>query len=80
MKRDVSENCFDPYFDACPFCLIAVRNGVPEDGKCGHEALLDEFPHLRFNAFDRHTETELRDSASRRYLCHTTAQGVENGL
>lgn len=42
-----------------------LRCGVPADGKCGHEALLEKYPHLRFNAFDHHTEQELKDSAER---------------
>lgn len=57
--------CFDPYTDMCPFCLQQIRDGVPEDGLCGHEALLDQYPHLRFNASDRHDNATLIDSAKR---------------
>ena len=56
---------FDPFNDLCPFCLDELRRGVPEDGKCGHEKLLDDFPHLRFNAFDHLDEAALADSHKR---------------
>ena len=36
--------------DICPFCLEELRRGVPEDGKCGHEELLERHPELRFRS------------------------------
>lgn len=60
-----SIHVFDPYNDCCPFCMEELRRGVPEDGKCGHEELLGKYPHLRFNASDKHTEQELADSITR---------------
>jgi hypothetical protein len=38
---------------------------VPEDGKCGHEAILEKYPHLRFNASEHLDEATLKDSHSR---------------
>jgi hypothetical protein len=55
----------DPFNDMCPFCLDELRRGVPDDGKCGHEELLNTYPHLRFNAGDRLDETTLADSRAR---------------
>lgn len=65
MSQATSFHIWDPYNDMCPFCLDELRRGVPADGKCGHEEMLAKYPHLRFNAFDRHTEQELGESAER---------------
>jgi hypothetical protein len=65
--------CFDPFNDLCPFCLNELRRGVPEDGKCGHEKLLADFPHLRFNAFEKLDEAALADSR-RRYALRAIEQ------
>ena len=56
---------FDPFNDLCPFCMEEIRRGAPEDGKCGHEEILENYPHLRFNAFERLDKTTLEDSAAR---------------
>jgi hypothetical protein len=56
---------FDPFNDLCPLCLDELRRGVPEDGKCGHEALLERYPHLRFNASDHLDAATLEDSYKR---------------
>lgn len=53
----------DPYYDLCPFCLDELRRGVPANGMCDHEALLDAYPHLRFNATDHHDRETLIESA-----------------
>ena len=58
-------HCFDPFNDICPFCLDELRRGIQENGKCGHEKLLDEFPHLRFNTFDHIDAVTLADSRRR---------------
>jgi hypothetical protein len=55
----------DPFTGMCPFCLDAIRRGAPEDGKCGHERLLNAYPHLRLNAADHLGEAALRDSKQR---------------
>jgi hypothetical protein len=55
----------DPFNDLCPFCLGELARGVPEDGKCGHEPLLEKYPHLRFNAWERLDPAVLADSAAR---------------
>lgn len=62
-KRHPNE--WNPFYDMCPYCLNELRRGVPENGICGHEELLDEFSHLRFNAMDHCTEEELIDSQKR---------------
>ena len=61
----MSIHAFDPFNDLCPFCLNELRCGVPEDGKCGHEELLEKYPHLRFNAFKRLDAAALKDSEDR---------------
>jgi hypothetical protein len=60
---------FDPFNDLCPFCLDELRRGIPEDGKCGHEYMLEEYPHLRFNAFERLDAATLKDSEDRFQSC-----------
>lgn len=60
-----SADVLDPFQDWCPFCLGDLRRGVPEDGECGHEELLNTYPHLRFNASDRLDAATLEDSAKR---------------
>lgn len=57
---------FDPFNDMCPFCLGELRRGGPEDGKCGHEKLLADFPHLRFNA-DSHLDAAALQASRQRY-------------
>lgn len=57
---------FDPFRDLCPFCLDELRRGVPEDGNCGHEHLLEKYPHLRFNALD-HLDAETLADSERRF-------------
>jgi hypothetical protein len=65
MTEDKKPHLFDPYYDVCPFCLEELRRGVSEDGQCGHELLLNEYPHLRFNAHDHHGKVTLADSEAR---------------
>ena len=55
----------DPFTDICPFCLEELRRGILEDGKCGHEEILNTYPHLRFNASERLDEKTLADSYAR---------------
>jgi hypothetical protein len=45
--------------------MDALRAGVADNGKCEHEELLNEFPHLRFNAFDHFAVSVLIDSHKR---------------
>ena len=61
----MSVRVFDPFNDLCPFCLEELRRGVPEDGNCGHEEILEKYPHLRFNAFQCLDAAALKDSQDR---------------
>ena len=56
---------FDPFTDLCPFCMEELRRGVPDDDKCGHEHILETYPHLRFNAVGRLDPEVLTDSERR---------------
>jgi hypothetical protein len=72
----MSVHVFDPFNDLCPFCLDELRAGVPDDGKCGHEKLLEQYPHLRFNASQHLDEATLRDSWKRFRTAYTG--GISN--
>jgi hypothetical protein len=56
---------FDPFNDLCPFCLDELRRGFPDDGRCGHEEVLEKYPHLRFNASGRIEKSVFDDSVAR---------------
>ena len=65
MKAADGGIAIDPFRDLCPYCLSQLARGIEDDGTCGHEPLLEEFPHLRFNAQDRLSESEWNDSVTR---------------
>lgn len=49
----------------CPFCMQSLGHGAKDDGRCGHEELLENYPHLRFNAADYLTKEQWADSVAR---------------
>lgn len=71
-----SNRMFDPFNDLCPFCLSELRDGAQDNGICGHEKILDEYQHLRFNAKDRLTENEITDSEKRFFAALKTEPAV----